>query len=105
MAWFEAVQYCGEWGGSMVSIKDENQEKAAMDILDNKEVYWLGLRHKQELSQQMWVDGSALVYKNPSLKEPRFEEQETCLATKQSGDKNTTLWKYINCYQEKHFIC
>ena len=46
MAWFEAVQYCGEWGGSMVSIKDENQEKAAMDILDNKEVYWLGLRHK-----------------------------------------------------------
>ena len=50
MVWYEAAQYCGEWGGTLASIKNAQEENAAMSLVDNKDQYWLGLRYRSDVN-------------------------------------------------------
>lgn len=88
MTWQDAVEYCENLGGHLVTITSEEEQKFITDFLAGKTMncYWMG-GSETETDEWVWVTGEEFSYQNWKNDEPNNE-----------GDKEDYLEIYAKTY-------
>uniref|UniRef100_A0A8C4SW62 Macrophage mannose receptor 1-like n=1 Tax=Erpetoichthys calabaricus TaxID=27687 RepID=A0A8C4SW62_ERPCA len=96
MTWSSAQNYCQVYYKDLASIRNENENNAAMEKTQNI-TSWIGLFNnpwkcsdRQVFTFQNWTLQQANIYQN----------SETCVKVTNNGD-----WKAIDCNTQEPFIC
>ena len=55
--WSESLQVCEDWGGSLVSIHDANENVRIAKLMENG-MYWIGLSEMYGEGKWSWSDSS-----------------------------------------------
>ncbi|KAH9488669.1 hypothetical protein Btru_061232 [Bulinus truncatus] len=103
MPWFQALEHCTYYKGSLASITSSEEQKyiegklSEMDILQ----FWIGASDRREMYNFQWEDGAPYIYFNWDEGQPRFENIPNCVGI--SAD--SMGWKDYSCYLSNAFIC
>ncbi|XP_067309694.1 macrophage mannose receptor 1-like [Pseudorasbora parva] len=109
-SWSRAARLCMRWGASLVSIRDEAEEKFIEDnlmLLESYKEFWIGFFHTQK-GHWLWSDNSVVDYTNWASENDYEDDYEDhswnpdCALISTKSYK----WKKRHCdYTNLPFIC
>ncbi|KAM7016295.1 pulmonary surfactant-associated protein A-like [Passerculus sandwichensis] len=96
-----ALQSCEEVGGTLAAPKNEEENKAIMDIVKQYNRYaYLGIRKGETSGQVKYLNGMPLSYSNWHQHEPNGKEKEKCVEMYTDGtwnDKKCNMYRLTIC--------
>ncbi|NXS00203.1 SFTPA protein, partial [Oxylabes madagascariensis] len=96
-----ALHSCEEVGGTLAAPKNEEENKALMDIVKQYNQYaYLGIRTGQTSSQFKYINGMSLNYINWHQHEPNGNGKEKCVEMYTDG-----TWNDKKCNMNRLTIC
>ncbi|XP_039598335.1 macrophage mannose receptor 1-like [Polypterus senegalus] len=96
MTWSSAQNYCQVYYTDLASIRNESENNAAMEKIQNI-TSWIGLFNKP----WKWSDGQDFTFQNWTLQQAKkYQNNEICVKVTNNGD-----WKAIDCSTQQPFIC
>ena len=118
------MDHCSDWGGDLVHIFDESQQKAVTKYLKDKvdnwskekdyKGSWIGLTDldSDEKDPYMyWHHGSRPAYENWALGEPMYGQSQfdgqgaACGVINPGEEAGDGKWSAENCVTRKNSIC
>lgn len=96
-----ALQSCEEVGGTLAAPKNEEENKAIMDIVKQYNQYaYLGIRKGEAADQFKYINGMPLNYSNWHQHEPDGKGKEKCVEMYTDG-----TWNNKKCNMYRLTIC
>ncbi|KAF4788739.1 surfactant protein A [Turdus rufiventris] len=96
-----ALQSCEEVGGTLAAPKNEEENKAIMDIVKQYNQYaYLGIREGETSGQFKYINGMPLNYSNWYQHEPAGKGKEKCVEMYTDG-----TWNDKKCNMRRLTIC
>ncbi|XP_059707235.1 pulmonary surfactant-associated protein A-like [Haemorhous mexicanus] len=96
-----ALQSCEEAGGTLAAPRNEEENKAVMDIVKEYNQYaYLGIRKGETSGQVKYLDGMPLSYSNWHQHEPNGKGKEKCVEMYTDGtwnDKKCNMYRLTIC--------
>ncbi|NXL75037.1 SFTPA protein, partial [Leptocoma aspasia] len=96
-----ALQSCEEFGGTLAAPKNEEENKAIMDIVKQYNQYaYLGIRKGETSGQFKYINGMPLTYSNWHQHEPNGKGKEKCVEMYTDGtwnDKKCNMYYLTIC--------
>ncbi|XP_065675667.1 CD209 antigen-like protein 2 [Hydra vulgaris] len=99
--WNEALLICKEYGGSLLSVKNEAENKIIKDQIKIRNIIrglWIGLMNSPEQVYK-WTDDMNAEYTNWRNNEPNNHGSEKCVEFLTEG------WNDLSCDKIRGFIC
>ncbi|RXN21640.1 macrophage mannose receptor 1-like protein [Labeo rohita] len=109
-SWSRAARLCMTWGASLVSIRDEDEQKfieRILMVLDSSEDFWIALFHNQK-GHWLWSDNTVVDYTNWADENDYEDEYRDHSWSPDCGliDSKSKKWKKRHCdYSHFSFIC
>lgn len=102
--WHEATEHCATLGGQLVTLADEQQQRAVYDavlaILGPVD-FWIGLSDLDTEGAYVWTDGTSLTFSSFHDGEPNdFGGDEDCVHARGDG-----LWNDVHCSAALASVC
>ncbi|NWZ01216.1 SFTPA protein, partial [Loxia curvirostra] len=96
-----ALQSCEEAGGTLAAPRNEEENKAVLDIVKEYNQYaYLGIRKGETSGQVKYLDGMPLSYSNWHQHEPNGQGKEKCVEMYTDGtwnDKKCNMYRLTIC--------
>ncbi|NWU20107.1 SFTPA protein, partial [Dyaphorophyia castanea] len=96
-----ALQSCEEVGGTLAAPKNEEENKAILDIVKQYNQYaYLGIRKGETSGQFKYINGTPLNYSNWHQHEPDGKGKEKCVEMYTDGtwnDKKCNMYRLTIC--------
>ncbi|NXA78696.1 SFTPA protein, partial [Thryothorus ludovicianus] len=96
-----ALQSCEEAGGTLAAPKNEEENKAIMDIVKQYNRYaYLGIRKEVATDQFKYINGMLLNYSHWHQHEPNGKGREKCVEMYTDGtwnDKKCNMYRLTIC--------
>ncbi|NWW67325.1 SFTPA protein, partial [Ifrita kowaldi] len=96
-----ALQSCEEVGGTLAAPKNEEENKATMDVVKQYNQYaYLGIRKGETAGQFEYINGMPLNYSNWHQHEPDGKGKEKCVEMYTDGtwnDKKCNMYRLTIC--------
>ncbi|XP_058697828.1 pulmonary surfactant-associated protein A-like [Poecile atricapillus] len=96
-----ALQSCEEVGGTLAAPRNEEENKAIMDIVKQHNQYaYLGIRKGETSGQFKYINGKPLNYSNWHQHEPNSKGREKCVEMYTDGtwnDKKCNMYRLTIC--------
>nr|XP_054493675.1 pulmonary surfactant-associated protein A-like [Agelaius phoeniceus] len=96
-----ALQSCEEVGGTLAAPRNEEENKAILDIVKHYNQYaYLGIRKGEASGQVKYLNGMPLSYSNWHQHEPNGKGKETCVEMYTDGtwnDKKCNMYRLTIC--------
>ncbi|BFZ22363.1 hypothetical protein BsWGS_25402 [Bradybaena similaris] len=102
--WFDAQAACEGYGGSLVSLHDDNTNVFIKSLTGWNLAggFWIGLNDRDVESSYVWSDGSPFEYSKWAKGEPNSATlAEDCVEELAA----TMDWNDINCYLSRAYAC
>ncbi|NXX33330.1 SFTPA protein, partial [Nicator chloris] len=96
-----ALKSCEEVGGTLAAPKNEEENKAVMDIVKQYNQYaYLGIRKGETSGQFKYINGTPLNYSNWHQHEPSSKRKEKCVEMYTDG-----TWNDKKCNMNRLTVC
>uniref|UniRef100_A0A8C2AUZ0 Mannose receptor, C type 1b n=1 Tax=Cyprinus carpio TaxID=7962 RepID=A0A8C2AUZ0_CYPCA len=104
--WDEALVYCRELGGDLLSIHHEMERKKLCGFACRGYPAWIGYRMYDPSVGFVWSDGSSSSYQSWASDEPNnFNNIENCVEMRISIWDSDGAWNDVNCQDRKDWYC
>ncbi|KAM6961571.1 C-type lectin 1 [Tautogolabrus adspersus] len=105
VTWEEAYDYCIEHHSRLLWIRDQNDQKAVEQWLNNTDVeghFWIGLRQSRVFGFWIWTSDTTVGFSNwKDDKMPKLPMSEHCGVF----NKEDTKWHDFKCSEQLPFLC
>jgi len=104
LSWFDAVKFCQENKGELLSINSEGEQRFVYQSMAVKKTLWIGLVKDSGLQSFRWSTGEKLTYQNWIPGEGSISGHEDC---GEMTDYSTFhgQWNDKSCSAKQPYIC